>query len=120
MDQKIFYIDEVREMVRQFNKEEISLSKLVELLNEKTLYLFEREKQLEATVIKLLHMMANLRYVQKICDENFGFDNKLRKKRAEARADDMLKEMGISESTDFKHIRIDFFKNINVFKNDAA
>ena len=32
---KIFYVDEVRNWIRQYDKQEISLSKFVELLNEK-------------------------------------------------------------------------------------
>ena len=33
----IFYIDEVREWIRQYDKEEISLSRFVEILNEKAM-----------------------------------------------------------------------------------
>lgn len=34
---RIFYIDEVRQMISQLDKEEITLSKFVELLNEKAM-----------------------------------------------------------------------------------
>jgi hypothetical protein len=35
MEQKVFYIDEVRKLLSEYDREEISLSKLTELLNQK-------------------------------------------------------------------------------------
>lgn len=33
--EKIFYIDEIRDLIRKYDRQEISLSKLTEILNEK-------------------------------------------------------------------------------------
>jgi len=73
-----------------------------------------REQKLEAALTQLIQLCATLRYRQRRWKEHFGATNRKAKETTEAKMDQLLKEMGVDEFTEFKSVQIKFLRELAV------
>ncbi len=67
-----------------------------------------REQRLEEAFIQFIHDVAIMRNRQKIFNEEFGQNNRLKKNVAERNVDSTLLEIGITDNMDFKDCAVEF------------
>ncbi len=73
-----------------------------------------REQKLEAALTQLIQLCATLRYRQRRWKEQFGADNRRNKEASEHKLDELLKEMGVDEFTEYKQVKIKFLQELTV------
>jgi hypothetical protein len=69
-----------------------------------------REEKLEAAFTQFIADVAYMRRNQKIFEQHYGANNRLKKHRAQNNVDNILYQMGITDATDLKNISLTFLK----------
>lgn len=73
-----------------------------------------REQKLEAAIAQLIELVAAMRFRQRRWKEEYGSHNLASAADAERRVDNVLQNMGVDETTDFKRVNIKFVKELTV------
>lgn len=79
-----------------------------------------REQKLEAALTQLIQLCTILRYRQRRWKENFGANNRKLKEAREKQLDELLKEMGVDEFTEFNRVNIKFLQQLTVEEVDDS
>ena len=78
-----------------------------------------REEKLSVALLQLIELAAMVRFRQRRWEDTYGSEAKMLKKIAENQLDQVLHDMGVDETTDYKRVKIKFLKELSIdeFKN---